>query len=68
MRKGQHTIESWVMANGKSGDIFYTHKKDKDITAIATYYKREVLTERVIIVQGTWSNPSSFPLIKVTLK
>jgi hypothetical protein len=67
MPKGTRTLESWMMLNGKDGDIFYTHKKDRAITAIATYYNRRVYTERVILVNGFRDKPSVMPLTKVTL-
>lgn len=50
MSKGQSTIESWAMVNGKQGDVFYTDKHDGSITAIASYYKRKVITERLITI------------------
>jgi len=46
------TIESFAMLNYVSGDVFYTHKQDKDITAIANYYKRSVKTERMIAIDS----------------
>jgi hypothetical protein len=67
MRKGTSTIESWMMVNGKDGDHFYTHKKDKDITAIASYYTRKVHTERLIIIDGHKDKPSAYSLTRVTL-
>ena len=48
--KGVTTLESWAIINLKSGSTFYSEKKDKDITAIASHYKRKVKTERVIFV------------------
>jgi len=30
--------------------VFYTHKADKDITAIASYYKKKIKTERIFVV------------------
>ena len=67
MNKGTRTLESWMMLNGKDGDVFYTHKTDRAITAIATYYNRKVYTERVILVHGFRDKPSVKPITRVTL-
>ena len=47
--KSQRTLESWMMVNGRDGDFFYTHKKDRAITAIATYYILLILLYVAII-------------------
>lgn len=67
MPRGINTLESWMMVNGKDGDTFYTHKKDKDITAIASYYKRKVNTERLILVSNSKDKPEANAVTKVTL-
>jgi hypothetical protein len=67
MPKGTNTLESWMMVNGKDGTVFYTHKKDKDITAIASYYTRKVHTERLVLVSNTKDNPQVKTITKVTL-
>ena len=64
MIKGQITLESWMIANAKPGKVFYSEKADKDLTAIASYYKREIITERLIAVTN---EPVAFKLTKVTL-
>ena len=46
------TVEAWAMINFKSGDYFYSHKPNKDLTAIANYYKRSVKTERMIAIDS----------------
>lgn len=46
MSNTTHTIEAFAMIQYKKHQIFYTQKLDKDITAIANYYKRKVKTER----------------------
>jgi hypothetical protein len=63
--KGQRTIESIAMNTLRRGQMFFTTKQDKDITAIATYYKKKVRTERLFTM-----NPQSGKtqrVVKVTL-
>ena len=63
--KGQRTVESIAMNALKKGQSFFTLKQDKDITAISSYYKRRVRTERVFVL-----NPQTGMLqkaVKVTL-
>ena len=43
-------IESIALQTLKAGEAFYTHKQDKDITAIATYYQKKVKTERLFVL------------------
>lgn len=66
-KSGQYTCESWLMANGEKGTIFYSSKRDKSLTAIATYYKRRIKTERIIAVTGSKAIPTATNLTKVTL-
>jgi hypothetical protein len=61
------SMESFAIINGKPGDSFYTHKKDKDVTAIATYYKKKVSTERIIAISKKEDSPISTMITKVTL-
>lgn len=61
------TLESWIIINGKDGDSFYTNKKDKDITALASYYNRKVHTERLVVIDGLKDNPTAKPITRVTL-
>lgn len=65
--KGQRTMESWMIANGETGQSFYSPKMDKSLTAIATHHKRKILTERVLIVTSAKANPQVEPATKVTL-
>ena len=65
--KGTQAPESYFIANGYSGTVFFTLKNDKDITAIATYYKRKVRTERLVLVGGTKDNPTAQKITKVTI-
>lgn len=44
------TIESLALQTFKAGDMFYTQKQDKDITAIAGYYQKKVKTERLFVL------------------
>lgn len=64
----QYTLESWMIANGNSGDAFYSEKKDKDITAIAAQHKRKVKTERFIAVKSAKEGiPEAIRLTRVTI-
>ena len=66
-KKGQQTIESLLIVNGQSGDHFYTDKEDKHITALASYYKRKIVTER-LIATTTGKDPKAKYITKVTLR
>ena len=53
MKRGRKTkqfssIESILLHELKGGQSFYSDKQDKDITAVASYYKINVKTERFI--------------------
>lgn len=64
-RRKQRTVESIALNNLRKGGNFYTHKQDKDITAIASYYNKKVRTERVFVI-----NPQTGKInkaVKVTL-
>ena len=50
MKKAQYTMESWIIANGKKGKQFYSDKMDRHLTAISTYHKRKIKTERLITI------------------
>lgn len=63
----QYTLESWMIANGKVGDIFFSKKKDRHLTAIATHHKRKIITERLIAVTTGKEEPLAYNLTKVIL-
>ena len=60
-------MESWMIANGKSGDHFYSDKMDRAITASATYYNRKIVTERLITITTGGKEPIAKYITKVTL-
>ena len=60
-------MEAFMMQMGHEGDSFYTEKRDKTITAYATYYKRKITTERVVVVVGDKASPTAYNMTKVTL-
>ena len=62
-----YTMESWMIANGKTGQQFYTEKLDRQITAIAVRLGRKVKTERVVAITSTKVAVPSVKLTKVTL-
>ena len=65
--KGLRTMESWMIANGKEGQHFYSDKMDRHLTAIATHHKRNISTERLIVVKTGGKNLESKYITKVTL-
>lgn len=65
--KGQSTMESWMIANGKEGEHFYSDKMDRHLTAIAAYHKRKIITERLIAIKPGDKEPISKYITKVTL-
>ena len=65
--KGQSTMESWMIANGKTGEHFYSDKMDRHLTAISTHHKRKIITERLITVTTGGKEPKSKYITKVTL-
>lgn len=67
MGKRTHSFEGICLLNGKPNTVFFTPKKDRDITAIANYYARKVNTERLIVVSGSKENPKAETITKVTI-
>lgn len=65
--KGQSTMESWMIANGKSGEHFYSNKADRHLTAISTQHNRKIVTERLITITTGGKEPISKYITKVTL-
>jgi hypothetical protein len=65
--KGQSTMESWMIANGKKGECFYSDKPDRNFTAISTYYNRKITTERLITITTGGKQPKSKYITKVKL-
>lgn len=65
--KRLRSIDSYVVANGKSGDFFFSKKDDKGLTAIASAHKRKIQTERVVLISGSMSEPKMETMTKCTL-
>lgn len=65
--KGQTTVESYMIANGKVGYCFYSDKNDKHLTAIATHHNRKIQTQRLITVTTGKEEPKAQYITKVTL-
>lgn len=63
----QKNLEAFMLRNGKTGQHFYTDKKDKDMTALSVYYNRKIATENFLLVSSAKSEPTVQRLIKVTL-
>lgn len=60
------TIETWMMQNAKSGDVFYSDKMDKHLTAMANYYKRTIKTERLLTISPVWEEQSVTKITRIT--
>lgn len=60
-------MESWMIANGKKGEVFYSEKLDRHLTAISSHHKRKISTERLITITTGGKNPQAKYIIKVTL-
>lgn len=60
-------MESWMIANGKSGEHFYSDKMDRHLTALSNHYNRKIVTERLITVTTGGKEPISKYITKVTL-
>lgn len=65
--KGLTTVESWMIANGKSGDHFYSDKTDANLTGSANFYNRKIITERLITITTGGKEPIAKYITKVTL-
>jgi len=69
--EGQRTVESIALNTLPKGSFFYTHKQDKDITAIASYYKKKVKTERLFTMNpqtGKTNRVVKVTIVKTTVK
>ena len=60
-------MESWMMANGKGGEHFYSDKPDRHITALSSYYNRKIVTERLVTITTGGKEPKAKYITKVTL-
>jgi hypothetical protein len=63
----QKSIEGFMMRSGNVGQSFYSERKAKDITAIASVYKRKVSTESVIVMSYTRGEPEAKKILLVTI-
>lgn len=63
----QKTFEGYMLVNGRKNEVFYSNKKDNEITALSTYYKRKVKTERLLTTSIKKSIPVSKYITKITL-
>lgn len=62
---GPRTLESFMIQKGRKGQVFYSEKPDKDLTALSSVYGRKILTERFISVNIKSLKANS--ITKVTL-
>lgn len=61
------TFESIALANGKKGDIFYTEKLQKHLTAIAVFHKRKIQTERIVAIKAGGTEPEAKYITRITI-
>jgi hypothetical protein len=61
------TIEGIFLCNGKAGESFYSEKEDKRLTALASYHRRLVTTEKFIAVTAGKAEPRASFITKVTI-
>lgn len=65
--KKQFTLESWMIANAKSGKHFYSDKLPNHLTAIASHHNKSITTERILAVTTDSKAPKSKYITKVVL-
>lgn len=63
----QFTLESWMIANGKAGQSFYSEKQAKHLTAIASAHNRKIETEQMVVVSTSKEKVQAGKIIKITL-
>jgi hypothetical protein len=61
MARKKTSIEAIALTTLKPGAFFYSHKADKDLTAISHYYKVRISTTRLILI-----NPQTCRAQKIT--
>lgn len=64
---GPRSAETWFIINGKPGEVLYTTKADKIITAASVTYKRPLTTERILAISYTNNKREIIDLTKITL-
>jgi len=64
--KTYSNYESWAMENAKEGTSIVSYKEDRNLTASANYYERKILTQRIVIIEGSVTEPIAVPAVKVT--
>ena len=67
MKGPARSMETLSIVNGKSGDYFYSDKKDKTLTALAYHYSVKIKTERLIAVTTGKAKREAHDIIKVTI-
>lgn len=61
------TFESYIIANGKKGYIFYSTKPDRHLTAIASQHNRSIRTTRVVAVEASSKTPKCNYITKIQI-
>ena len=61
-------LDGYFFKNGKVGDVFYTHKTNKHIGAIATAHDVKVKTEKIVALESIGKDiPIAYRITKVTI-
>jgi hypothetical protein len=58
--------ESWAMENAKEGASIVSYKPTNTLTASANYYNRKIETQRIVIVEGSITEPIAVAATKIT--
>lgn len=59
------SLESILLTTLKRKKHFFTHKTDKDMTALASYYKKKIKTEKMLAINQHSGKVQK--IIKVTI-
>jgi len=74
MRKpSRPSYESYMLINGKKGQVFFTSQPDKNITTLASKFGRKITTENHFAIKTNQKRkivadvPEAIYIVKVTL-
>lgn len=62
----ERTVETFAMRNYKTGDVFYSHKQDKHLTAISAHEGVKIKTERMVAIDSEKHSRIEF-ITKITI-
>jgi hypothetical protein len=67
------SYESFMLVNGKKGQVFYTSQPDKNITTLASKFGVKITTENMFAIKSSQKRkvvadtPDAIWIVKVTL-